>query len=127
MAILNNIYFNACYTGALEGILTGRPILDPTQADYLGATQAAQAIATRVDSKIAFDALVTTNANVTQLAITTNTIAANEQWRAGLLQGVTRAAVSGRNLTDATAADYDAIAIAIAAAWNEGILLLVTP
>jgi hypothetical protein len=127
MANLNNIYFNAAYIGAFEGLLTGRPLLDATQADYLVATQAAQALAQRVDSKIVFDALVTTGAAITQLAITTNVIAANEQHRAGLLQAICRAATNGRPLTDITAADYDAMAAAIFAAWTEALLLLVTP
>ncbi len=128
MANNNNIYFNAAYCGYIEGALCGSPSLSTTAASYLLLTQAAQAFAVQVDSKIpATDVLVSTGGGVTQLAITTNTIAANEQWRAGLLQALCRAAAFQRTQLDTTAAKYDVVASAIFAQWTEGLLLLVTP
>ena len=127
MAYLNNIYGNAAYTGAIRGMASGRPLKSGTAADYLKMTQAAQAIAIEVDSLIPFDAAVTTGAGITQLAITTNTIAAAEQWKAGLLSDIASAAMDGRFPTDTTAADYLAVAQAIVALWTEAVLLLVIP
>lgn len=124
---LNNIYGNAAFQGALEGMLTGRRQTSTTQADYADVVNAAAAVAAAVDALIAFDALVTTGAAITQLAITTNTIAANEQHRAGLLQAITRAQFSGRNATSATAATYAVDAAAIKEVWDEGLTELVTP
>lgn len=137
MALLNNIYYNAAYIGFIEGAIEGRgiyPNINAAGADisaiagtYLTLTQAAQAFATEVDSLIPFDALVSTGASNTQLAVTTNTIAANEQWRAGLLRSICRAALAGRYGLDAVAVDYAGLAAACKAAWTEGLLLLVTP
>lgn len=127
MAIINNIYYNAAFTGALEGALTGRNFTSATAADYAAVVNAAEAFALAVDAGIAFDALVTTGASNTQLAITTNTIAANEQWRAGLLQCVCRGLISGRRITDTTQASYNDEAAAAKAAWTQGLTKLVTP
>lgn len=127
MAIQNNIYYNAAYVGFLEGSLEGRPQTSSTATDYLALTQSAQAYALQVDSLIAFDALVTTGASNTQLAITTNTIAANEQWRAGLLQALARAQIAGRFRLDSVQADWAALAAIVKAQWTEALLLLVTP
>lgn len=126
MALLNDIYFNAAFCGALEGILEGRDFLSSTATDYATQCNAANAFATELDSLIAFDALVTTGASNTQLAITTNTIAANEQWRAGLLQAISRAKFAGRNLTDSTVLNYADEAAAVKAAWTQGLTKLVT-
>lgn len=127
MAILNNIYYNAAFQGAMEGILTGRDFTSSTAADYASAVNAAEAYALQVDSIIVFDALVTTGASNTQLAITTNTIAANEQHRAGLLQALSRAKFSGRRASSTTQADYTDEAAAVKAAWTQGLTKLVTP
>jgi len=128
MANNNNIYYNAAYCGFIEGALAGRNPTSSTATDYLDLTQAAQAFAQRVDSLIAEDALVSTGGgDPSQLAITTNTIAADEQWRAGLLQSVCRGIIAGRYPTSEVAGDYATPAAAAKAVWTEGLLLLVTP
>lgn len=127
MAYNNNIYGNAAFTGALAGLLSGRGGGSSTAADYAKVCNAAAAIASEVDSLIPFDALVTTGAAITQLAITTNTIAANEQWRAGLLQQLAKSQLEGRYSEDSTAADYAQVAAQIVAAWTQGLTKLVTP
>lgn len=128
MALANDIYYNAAYCGFIKGALSGRAQTSTTAADYLDLTQAAAAFATEVDSLIAEDALVTTGGGTpTQLAITTNTIAANEQWRAGLLQAICEGLIGGRYPASEVAADYAAIAAQVKAIWTEGLLLLVTP
>ena len=128
MAYLNNIYGNACYTGFLAGMLAGRNITNATAASYLGICTAAKALAVDVDALIAFDALVTTGAGITQLAITTNTIAADEQWRAGMLHDICMATSWGQFQDDAAVAGAQTTrAAAIHAAWVEGLTLLVTP
>lgn len=127
MAYLNNIYGNAAYTGFIKGALSGRQITSPTAADYLTLKTAALAFAVEVDSKIAFDALVTTGSAITQLAITTNVIAANEQWRAGLLHDLCAAVIDDRYTLDAVSADYNTLASAVFAAWTELVAGLVTP
>lgn len=124
---LNNIYGNAAFCGALEALLAGRRQTSATQADYAGVVNVAAAIASAVDATITFDALVTTGAAITQLAITTNTIAANEQHRAGLLQSIVRGQFWGRNATSTTAATYATDAAAIKEIWDEGLTELVTP
>lgn len=127
MAILNNIYYNAAFSGAMEGILANRAFTSSTAANYATAVNAAEAYALKLDSLIAFDALVTTGASNTQLAITTNTIAANEQWRAGLLQALSRAQFWGRSISSTTQAEYAEEAAAVVAAWTQGLTKLVTP
>lgn len=127
MAYLNNIYGNAAYCGFIKGNLTGRKSTSTTATDYLTLKTAALAFAAQVDSLIVFDALVSTNAGITQLAITTNTIAANEQWRAGILKDICAAQMSGAFSFDATQADYTKDAAAVFAIWTEMILGLTTP
>lgn len=128
MANNNNIYYNAAYTGFIEGALSGRGVASSTATDYLDLTQAAQAFAVKVDSLIVEDALVSTGGgNPSQLAITTNTIAADEQWRAGLLQSICRGVISGRYPVSETAATYATLAAIVVAIFTEGKLLLVTP
>ncbi len=127
MAYLNNIYGNAAYVGFIRGNLTGRKSTNTTATSYLNLKTAALAFAAQVDSLIVFDALVSTGAGITQLAITTNTIAANEQFRAGLLQEICAAQMSGAYTNDATQADYTNDAAAIFAIWTEMILGLTTP
>ncbi len=127
MAYLNNIYGNAAYTGFIKGAMTGRKPSSTTATDYLSLKTAALAFAAQVDSLIVFDGLVSTNAGITQLAITTNTIAANEQWRAGLLHDLCAAALGGSYTNDSVQADYTGLAAAIFACWTEMILGLTTP
>ncbi len=127
MAIINDIYYNSALQGCLEGILTGRDFTSSTAADYATAVNSAEAFALQLDSIIAADALVTTGGAATQLAITTNTIAANEQHRAGLLQAISRAKFAGRRPSSATQADYTDEAAAVKGAWTQGLTKLVTP
>lgn len=126
MAYLNNIYGNAAYCGFIKGNLTGRKSTSSVATDYLALKTAALAFAVAVDALIVFDALVSTGAGITQLAITTNTIAANEQWRAGLLKDICAAQMSG-SYTQGIGASYTADAAAIFAIWTEMILGLTTP
>jgi len=123
----NNIYFNAACVGFMSGALAGRRSDDATAGDYGSLANAAAAFAAELDSLITFDSLVTTNASNTQLAITTNTIAANEQWRAGAMQALCHGQIQGRYSTDATQADWATDAAAVKAAWTELLTKLTTP
>lgn len=128
MAILNNVYYNAAYKGFLMGALAGRKISSATAADYLKLTQAAQAFATKVDSGIPFDALVTTGAGVTMLVDTaSNTIQSNTQVRPALLEAICAGVMSGSYTEDATQADYTGLAAACVACWTESLLLILSP
>lgn len=136
MANLNNIYFNAAFCGFMCGALEGRSQSSSTAADYLDLTQAAQAFAQKVDSLIPEDALVTTGGgDPSQLDMIVNlppptpdnTIAANEQFRAGVLQSICKGLISGRYPKSETQADYAAIAAVAVAVFTEAKLLLVTP
>lgn len=128
MAYLNNIYGNAAFVGCLAGMLSGKEIRSSTAADYNAICAAAIAMAIDVDALIAFDALVTTGAAITQLAITTNVIAADEQWRAGLLQAIAQAVTHSRYTLSASVAGAQTVsAAAIHACWTTAVALLVTP
>lgn len=126
MAYLNNIYGNAAFVGTFAGYHAGRSATSATAANYANQVTAALKVAVAVDALIVFDALVSTGAGITQLAITTNTIAANEQWRAGLLQALAFAFAEGRSPLAAASAS-STVAAAIFAAWTQGIASLVTP
>ena len=122
MAYHNNIYGNAAYSGFIRGAMGGRAT--PPVAPYLvPLLAAAQAFAEAVDESVfvaqgsAIDALVTTGASNTQLAITTNTIASNEQWKGGILTDICGACIDGRYDPDLVQADYATLADAIALSW----------
>ncbi len=127
MAYLNNIYGNAAYCGFIAGSQQGRQAQSAVATDYAALKAAALAFAAEVDATIVFDALVSTGAGITQLAITTNTIAANEQWRAGLLHDLCQAASAGNYDPNKLAAGYAQTAAAIFAQWTELVAGLVTP
>lgn len=129
MAINNNIYFNAAVSGFVSAAISGRQITSASSSDaeYVAIVAAASAFATELDSLIPFDALVSTGASNTQLAITTNTIAANEQWRAGSLRDIVFAYFDGRYTRVATASDYATAAAACKALWTATLTALVTP
>jgi hypothetical protein len=128
MAYLNNIYGNAAMVGFYAGMLAGQTGGSAVATDYLRLKNAAVAMAIDVDALIVFDALVSTAMGITQLAITTNTIAANEQFRAGLLQALCYSQGFQRPDFDATGAGLQLTqANAIFAAWTEGLLGLVVP
>lgn len=124
----NNIYGNAAFVGAFAGMQHGRAIISAVSADYDDLRQKAVAIAEDIDALIAFDAEVTTAADITQLAITDNIIASDEQWKAGLLQALTYAYFAGRiPPTVAAAGAMSVAAAAIHASWVEALTGLVTP
>lgn len=123
MAYNNNIYGNAAFCGFIEGALAGRA----NQVATAGLLAAATQFAIEVDALIVFDATVTTGSAITQLAITTNTIAANEQWKAGLLQALCAAEMNGRYSESADTTLYNTAAADIFAAWTTLKAGLVTP
>jgi hypothetical protein len=125
---LNNIYANAAYLGALGGMLSGRMIDSTNPVDYASLRAAALAFASAVDALIPFDGLVTTPAQNTQLAVTTNTIAANETFRSGLLQQICSGVWSGRvaSASEATAAAAT-LAPAVITLWTAALADLATP
>lgn len=127
MAVNNNIYLNAAYNGFIRGALDGRGCRGLSAGSLTSLKNAAAAFAAQVDAGIAFDALVSTGASNTQLAITTNTIAANEQWRAGLLEDLCYGEISGRFSFDSVQANWADEASAIVAAWTALVAGLVTP
>ena len=107
--------------------MEGRSISSSVVADYNTPRAAAAAFASLVDALIVFDPLVTTGAAITQLAVTTNTIAANEQFRSGLLQEICRSVWSGRSATAAEAGAASALATAVFTLWTAALANLVTP
>jgi hypothetical protein len=128
MAYLNNIYGNAAFVGCLAGMLHGKSISSTTAADYDTLKVAALAQAVDVDALIAFDAEVSTGADITQLAITTNTIASDEQFKAGLLQAICYATHAEKFTKSASVGGgQTALAAAIFAAWTSAKAGLVTP
>lgn len=128
MAYLNNIYGNAAFVGFYAGMLDGRGKGPIVAASYATLVAAAIQMAIDVDALIVFDALVTTAAGITQLAITTNIIAANEQWRGNMLMQLCYASAVGRMTLNATeAGNQTGNASSIFAAWTQGIASLVTP
>lgn len=127
MAYLNNIYGNAAYAGFIRGAIDGRGTRGMSSANLTALKAAALAFAAQVDAGIPFDALVTTGASITQLAITTNTIAANEQWRAGLLEDLCYGEISERFSFDSVQANWADEATSIVAAWTALVAGLVTP
>lgn len=130
MAFLNNIYANAAFNGFYAGMLAGRTYKSgAVLGDFASLKTAALAMAADVDALIAESALVSTGGgDPSQLAITTNTIAANEQHRAQLLHDLCFGAAMGRYTENATVAGGQTVqAAGIVAAWNQGITGLTTP
>lgn len=118
----NNIIQNHAYIGFIAGVMSGRaPGVVP------GLKAAALVFAAAVDAAIPNDALITTGAGVTQLAITTNTIAANEMARSSLIRDLSAAAIRDRFTTDATPGDWTAMGVAVAAVYTDALTNLVTP
>lgn len=125
---------NALYNAALIGFMSGQAawLLDPVAADYLAFKNAAVAFATQVDSKIAFDALITTASNNATMLVDTasNTIQSNTQMRPALLQAICQSVMAGRYVNSAAAAVpafWDLIAASIAGAYTEALIGLVSP
>lgn len=105
MAFNNNAVYNAAIAGSLSGV-TARWNQDAVPGDYAGTVGACVAFATRLDSKIPLDG-------------------AMNQSKADLVQGLCNGVLSGRNITSAVAADYDAIATALAALYTAAVGSLV--
>ena len=125
MAILNDAYYNAAFTGALAGMFSGRSIKSATATDYSVQVNAAEAFALEVDSLIPEDALVSTGAgDASYLAGSTSTIVSNGRARPALLLQISKAVFEGRNSSDIVPADYATIAGAVKAAWTQGLTKL---
>lgn len=120
----NNLLYNAAYAGFMTGSQTGRNPTSQVAASYLDLTQAAQAFATRVDSKIANNALIS-GADGAAVVPTTAAITEDQSAFSLLMFGLCLALTSGRYYTSETAADYDDLADVIAAQMTEALLLAV--
>lgn len=118
----NNLLFNAALNGYLAGSLAGRSGTDPTVATIVTA---AAAFATRVDSKIALDGTISGGGGVS-LPPTTAAITDAQASKTQCMQAICAGLMGGRYNTDAVAADYDAIAITIAAQYTAALAGLVT-
>jgi len=128
MAIANNCYFNAAYLGFIAGAMAGRtPPL--TAEDSEALTTNAAAFATEVDSKIPFDALVTTANNDPTMLVDTasHTIQSDTILRPMALQTICAATMQGKFPTSSTAADYSDAADRVAALFTETVENLVSP
>lgn len=130
MAIQNDCLYNAALIGYCSG--NSGWIASATSTDYLGFKGAAVAFATQVDSKIPFDALITTASNNAAMLVDTasNTIQSNTQMRPALMQQICSSVMAGRYESDAPAqvpAYWDNIATRIAALYTEMLIGLVSP
>lgn len=121
----NVILFNAALAGFIEGVQSGRNPTSQTQADYENIVDAAQAFATRMDSKIANDALISAGDGVA-LPPTTALIQQAQIGKTALLRGLCQALVNGRAYSSETAADYDDLCDVVAAQYAEGVAALLT-
>ena len=129
MALNNNILYNAAFAAAMKASLSGRLQTSAVALSYAPLVAACQAFATEVDSQIAFDASITTGSGTpTVLAMSVaNTISAPQFAKPRLLENIVAGVLDGRPLTDTTAADYLALAAAVAAIYTEGLTATVIP
>jgi hypothetical protein len=125
---------NCLYNAALIGFCASNNswLISGNATEYTAFKNAAVAFATQVDSKIPFDALVTTASNNATMLVDTasNTIQSNTQMRPALLQQICQAVMEGRYESDAAAqvASYwDTIATRIAALYTAMLAGLVSP
>lgn len=125
---------NCLYNAALVGFCAANSgwISSTNAADYLAFKNAAVAFATQVDSKIPFDALITTASNNAAMLVDTgsNTIQSNTQFRPALLQQICQNVMAGRYNASAAAqvASYwDAIATSIVALYTEMLIGFTSP
>lgn len=98
--------FNAAFQGCIAGMVQSG-ITSSVAADYAPTVNAAVAVATRVDSKIALDAGLITPVDTYTLK------------RTMLMQSICTAVMAGRVPTNTTAAFYDVLASAIAALYTQ--------
>lgn len=130
MTIKNNCYYNAAVAGFISGALATRsPPSSGTATDYAALKNAAVAFATQLDSKIAFDALVTTANNDPTMLVDTGsqTVQSDTILRPALLANIVAGVISGTYPTSAVAADYDTLATHVAAVFAEAAAALVSP
>lgn len=128
MAINNNCLYNAAIAGFMEAALAGRSLESGfgTAATYATLVATAAAFAAAVDALIPFDATITTGASNTILAITTNTIAGNEQAKINLMSRISCGVLWGR--ASGVATDYTTgIAAQVVAAYTEALTVIVVP
>lgn len=130
MTIANNCLYNAALVGFSAGNTAW--LQDPTATDYLAFKACAVAFATQVDSKIAFDSLITTASNSATMLVDTasNTIQSNTQFRPALMQTICASVMNGRYVNSAAAqtpAYWDAIAASIAGLYTEMLLGFISP
>lgn len=108
----NAVLQNAALAGFLSGAFQSSPS-SASAAFYANACNAAQAFAERVDSKIPLDATLVSPVD----SVTLNKV--------NLLGAICRGVIAGRYPLSATAADYDALATAVAALYTQGVTELV--
>lgn len=112
MANNNNQLYNAALTGFLAASQTGRGVPTPLPANEVAA---AQAFATKLDSLIPADAGIVTPTTSEALA------------KVNLLIALVEGALEGRASLSAVGADYTSLATAIAASYQQVVLLLALP
>ena len=118
----NNVLWCAVFQAAYAGSLAGR--IPASTTVPAGLTAACSALATEVDSQIAFDSTITTSSgNAAILAITggSNAQIGPQLAKRNLLAAIVLAVTSGRILTDPTAADYATLASQIVALYTAGV------
>lgn len=104
----NPLLISAAFAGFIQGALSGRPVADPVPAALVAA---AAAFATEVDSLITIQtAAPAISVGSTSIAPTTGPIIEAEIGSTNVMQGICAGLMQGRYTTDATAADYAAVA-----------------
>lgn len=121
----NELLYNAAVIGFVAGTQQGRNPTSQTSGDYTNLVDAAEAFATRVDSKITEDATIS-QAGGNALAPATAAIAQAQNGKTQLMQGICVALTSGRFYSSEIAADYDDLADVVAAEYAAGIAALLT-
>ena len=121
MSANNNVLWCAVFQGALSGSLSGR--LPASTTVPAGLTAACSALATEVDSLIAFDPTITNTGGGPILAITggSNAQIGPEIAKRDLLFSIVKAVTEGRPLSDPTPGDYATIAAQIVALYSAGV------
>ncbi len=122
---INPLIFNAALQGFLQGAMTEQYLTDATQADYAAVALAANAFAQAVDTAVPVDAAIT--AAGVAVAPTTGTIIEKEMAKAGIIQGLSAAISSKRYSTNATVANWNTVAAAVNALYQESVAQLLTP
>lgn len=125
MAILNDCVYNAAFTGALAGALSGRPFDSTTAADYATQVNAADAFALQLDSLVAENASLSTGGgNASMVAPTTSTIVFTQTVYVQAVYALAFAQFSGRSISSTTQAGYSGEAAACFAALTQALTKL---